>query len=260
MTQEQRFALISEYLSQHPDLSVEDAQDLCDASPATVRRDFTVLVDQGKVRRTWGGVTVRTNEVTPTGNMLPANYREVTRREEKKRIAAAAAGRVQDGEIVMIGSGTTTMELAALLANRPVRIVTNSLLLAFQVDQQRTQKRGADVFLIGGMLLPDAGVMIGPRTNEELNLYHADRAFFSAGGVTPDAVTSAHPLIAETERTLMQRCGRISLLVDHTKLGRREMLPLCPPDHLDAVITDDHPDGQSVRKALQEQKIEVITS
>ena len=257
MTQEQRFALITDHLNRHPDLSVEDAQDLCDASPATVRRDFTVLVDQGKARRTWGGITVRRDAPAAAG-MLPSGYRQVVRHDEKKRVAAAAAGRVQDGEIIMIGSGTTTMELAPLLANRPVRVVTNSLLLAYQFDHHRTAKRGAEVYLIGGLLLAEAGVLVGPRTTDELRAYYADRAFFSAGGITAEWVTTPHPLIAETERTLMAQCGRVTLLADHTKLGRRELLPLCPTDHLDALVTDSHPDGQGVRDALRERGIEII--
>ncbi|SDM43186.1 DeoR family transcriptional regulator, myo-inositol catabolism operon repressor [Catalinimonas alkaloidigena] len=257
MTQEQRFELIFHYLEKHVDLSVEDACDLCDASPATIRRDFTQLVDQGRVKKTWGGITVRqmATQASPIDQLPPA-YRQVVLRHEKQRIAQRAATEVNDGEVVMVGSGTTTMELAPLLADRPIRIITNSLLFAHQLDQHRSQKRGADVFLIGGMLLPDSGVLIGPRTNEELREYYADRAFFSAGGVTPELVTCAHPLIAETERTLMGQCRHVSLLVDHSKMGRREMMRLCRPDELHQFITDNHPDSKALCDALTAQKID----
>ena len=257
MTQEQRFELIFHYLEKHVDLSVEEACNLCDASPATLRRDFTQLVDQGKVKKTWGGITTRSLETQPS-TLLPSAYRQVERRSEKQRIAQRAADDVREGEVLMVGSGTTTMELAPLLADRAVRIVTNSLLFAHQIDQHRSQKRGAEVFLIGGMLLPDTGVLIGPRTNEELRAYYADRAFFSAGGVTPELVTSAHPLIAETERTLMGQCRHISLLVDHSKMGHREMMRLCHPGDVDQLITDNHSDSKSLCEALREQKIDCI--
>lgn len=66
----------------------------------------------------------------------------------------AAAGLVKDGDVVAIDGGTTTLRLAPYLANRPVRIITNSILIAHRIDRLRTGPSGAEVFLTGVIYIP----------------------------------------------------------------------------------------------------------
>ncbi|GAB3164469.1 DeoR family transcriptional regulator [Telluribacter humicola] len=68
MTQRQRLHEITRYVREHGDLSVAQACELFGTSPATIRRDFGLLMEKGAVSRTWGGISRRQEEASdPAG-------------------------------------------------------------------------------------------------------------------------------------------------------------------------------------------------
>ena len=103
MTQSQRHRSILDFLESHPELVVEDACKLFDASPATIRRDFNELVEQHLAEKTWGGV-MKISQFINNG-MLPISYRQILHMEEKKLIAEKASSFVQDGDVIFIDGG-----------------------------------------------------------------------------------------------------------------------------------------------------------
>src|SRR5439155_21387219 len=92
---------------------------------------------------------------------LPA-LEERTQRDmaEKRQIADAAARRIQDGDSILIDGGTTTLELAKLLVDRPLQIVTNSLPIASLFASSRE----TDLVILGGYVYPRTGVAQAPLT------------------------------------------------------------------------------------------------
>ena len=54
MRQGARLQKILNHLEAAPDLTVDDACQLLDASPATVRRDFTLLADTERAKKNLG--------------------------------------------------------------------------------------------------------------------------------------------------------------------------------------------------------------
>ena len=83
-------------------------------SELTLRRDLDVLVERGVARRVRGGA------VNPLmrGEEQPYAMREIEFTGSKRRIAAAVAELIADGEAVGLGSGTTVAETARALAGR----------------------------------------------------------------------------------------------------------------------------------------------
>src|ERR1043165_2940274 len=99
------------------------------------------------------------------------NYRV----EAKKRIAHAARHLVGQGQTVLIDGGTTTFYLAQELLDQPLQLVTNSLPIAnlFLNDEH------VEVVLIGGLLYPRYGVLLGPMAEQTLASIHTKTLFFS---------------------------------------------------------------------------------
>jgi len=228
-------------LREREELAVEEACSLFGISPATVRRDFVALVESGKAEKTWGGLRALGSQSAP---MLPSDMRKGLFAGEKRRIAARAAAFCRDGDIVFIDGGTTTLQLARWLANRPLRIVTNSLLVADEIDRLRTEPGGAEVFLTGGYLYPLSGLLVGPETTASLKKYKATLAFLSVGGIGEEGASNNHHLVVEVERTMLGRAERAILLADHSKFGRRELVPECSWEEVDAIVTDSPPGAE----------------
>lgn len=228
-------------LRDRQELTVEEACQLFQISQATARRDFVNLAADGLAEKTWGGLRSLDSSAAP---MLPSGLREGIYTNEKQRIATRAATLCADGQIVFIDGGTTTLQLARWFANRPLRIVTNSLLIAHEIDRLRTGPTGAEVFLTGGYLYPGSGLLVGPEATASLQKYHANVAYLSVGGIHADGITNNHHLVVEVERVMIGRADRVILLADHSKFGRRELVHECSWQEVDTLVTDAAPSAE----------------
>jgi DeoR/GlpR family transcriptional regulator of sugar metabolism len=160
---------------------------------------------------------------------------------EKARIARAACALVRDGDVLIIDGGTTTLGMAAEMANRRVRILTNSLLIALQIDRLRTAREGADVFLTGGQLYPGSALLVGPQTIEDIDSCHARWAFLSAGGLDADGTTNTNQLVVECERAMIRQAEQSVVLADSSKWGRRDMVRASRWSEIAMLISDASP-------------------
>jgi len=223
------------------DLTLEEACRSFQISAATARRDFAGIVARGAAAKTWGGLR-RSEKGTPApGDMLPSSVRETLNAAQKHIIARAACALVQDGDVLMIDGGTTTLCMAEHLANRPVRIITNSLLIAHSIDRLRKVREGAEVFLTGGLLYPASGLLVGPQAVENLMNFHATWAFLSVGGLDADGATNTNQLVVESELTMIKMAKKSVVLADSSKWNRRDMVRLCRWSAVSLLLTDQKP-------------------
>jgi DeoR/GlpR family transcriptional regulator of sugar metabolism len=238
MKQSARLREIVALLREREEVTVEDVCSHFGISPATARRDFVALAESGKAEKTWGGMRVLDPQAQ---TMLPSGLRQQLYTEEKRRIAARAAAFCNDGDIVFIDGGTTTLQLARWVADRPLRIVTNSLLIAYEIDRLRSGAGGAEVFLTGGYLYPRSGLLVGPEATASLQKYQARIAFLSVGGIGEEGISNNHHLVVEVERVMISRAEQVILLADHSKFGRRELMPECAWTDVHALVSDQTP-------------------
>lgn len=241
MNQRERIKRIMSFVDLHQEMGVGEACNILNASPATVRRDFQVLLTKGVVRRIWGGVTAKSGGGINHA-MLPVAIRETKFANEKRNIAERAASLVVDGDVIMIDGGTTTLAMAPFLANRKVRIITNSILIAYQIHKERDQGVGAEVFLTGGLLFPDSGLLVGPQTSENIKQFHAAWGFLSVGGINDGIATNTDQVIVSNEKAIIEQSQKTVILADHSKFGIRDMCRICSLHDIDILITDHHPD------------------
>lgn len=230
---------ILEMLRDEPFLSVDQAQKVLDSSPATVRRDFADLSQQGLVVRGHGGIHRIDN--APIMGVLPFARRRVDHPEGKNRIAQAAADLLEDGQIAIIDGGTTTLNLAKFLSPH-VRVITNSLPLALALNEPGNGRTIVpEVNMTGGYVYPRSEVLLGPQTVKSLLEYNADWTFISANGIMPDGIFNSNNLVVDTQMMMIQRAQRVAILVDQSKLLRPAMVKVCELTEVDYIITDGEP-------------------
>jgi DeoR/GlpR family transcriptional regulator of sugar metabolism len=241
---------IFDLLAADSELTVDEVCERLGTSPATVRREFAQLAAEGRVEKTWGGIRVKTDTLSTLGPPAFAQ-RLGANAAEKRAIAQAAAALLQDGDAVMIDGGTTTYQLCEFIALKRIRIITNSLVIAQAVDRLKGGRRGAEVYLTGGILQPESGIIAGPPAEAFLRRYHANWALLGAAGVDEKAATNYNEAVLASEHLMIEQSARIAILADHTKLGRRAMCSLCPLSKIDHVITGKHAGaGRSFRRAM----------
>ncbi|MFM8577660.1 MAG: DeoR/GlpR family DNA-binding transcription regulator [Planctomycetaceae bacterium] len=199
-------------------------------SESTVRRDLDALEQQGAVRRTHGGVLASAGGLRGEfDDRQPVNW------SAKRAIAAVAAGRIQDGETVLLDGGTTTYEVARLLVGRSLQVVTNSLPVA---NLFASQSR-SDLVLLGGYVSPRSGVCLGPYANELLSRLHVATTVLSAAGIAEDGLYNAHLLLAESEQAMLRAAGRVIVVADSSKFGMRSLTHVAELQRINLVVSDD---------------------
>jgi DeoR/GlpR family transcriptional regulator of sugar metabolism len=200
-------------------------------SESTVRRDLDALEEQGSARRTHGGVLYAGGmpRLAEFDERQPANW------AAKRAIAAMAAEAIGDGETVLLDGGTTTYEVARLLVGRSLQVVTNSLPVAnLFASESRT-----DLVLLGGYVSPRTGVCLGPYANELLGRLHVTTTVLSAAGIAEEGLFNAHLLLAETEQAMLRAAGRVIVVADSSKFGRKSLTLVAPLSEIDAFVSDD---------------------
>ena len=231
-----RLKQILQLLQDDPELSLQEACERLVASPATIRRAFVELEQTGQVERTWGGIRLAGPGALQMGP--PAFAKRLEQETDAKRaIARAAAELLQDGDVVMIDGGTTTFQLAEFIALKRIRVITNSLVIAQAIDRLKAGKLGAEVYLTGGLLEPESGLVVGPQAEEFLKRYRAQWAFLGAAGVDAKSVTNYNEAVLASEKRMIAQAEKLVVLADATKLGKQAMCVLCPIGEVDHLFT-----------------------
>ena len=204
-------------------------------SQSTIRRDVELLVRSGHVKRTHGGVIWVGEGAASNGSRPYAFDQRLTYQLEAKRAIAAAARRlVRPGQTVILDGGTTTFHLAQELLGQPLQLVTNSLPIAnlFLNDEN------VELILVGGLMYPRYGVLLGPMAETEIGTIHAQTLFISVAGVHDGSLYNQNLLLVETERRMIEQAQQVVLLVDSGKFGQQALARLGGLDEVDVVVTD----------------------
>lgn len=227
---EERRQKVLDMVTQRGFISLGELSKHLEASESTIRRDLDFWNKQGLLRRTHGGAVYLLD-----GQGLPPLEERTTRQTgEKLSIATAAAGRIQDGDAVLLDGGTTTLEIARLLVGRPVQIVTNSLPIA----NLFANNRETDLVILGGYVYPRTGVALGPLTARMLEDVHVHQTILSCSGITAKGLFNSNLLLVETQQQMMRAADEVVVVADHTKFGKQSLAFLCEQSAIDTLIVD----------------------
>src|SRR6266849_2582083 len=194
MIVEERRQKVLELVNERGFVALSELAKVLNASESTIRRDLDYWGQHGLIKRTRGGAMFR-------DGALPAlEERTLRETEEKRQIAQSAATRIQNGDSILIDGGTTTLELAKLLVDRPLQIVTNSLPIA----NLFASSRETDLVILGGYVYPRTGVALGPLTIRMLDDIHVHQTIMSVGGITAEGLFNSNLLLVETERAMLR--------------------------------------------------------
>jgi DeoR family fructose operon transcriptional repressor len=242
---------ISEYLQKVEFASLEDIAKQVDASVSTVRRDLSALEVSGGIRRTHGGARI----VVPHSDEFTFSARDTHQLLEKEAIGRACAELIQPNQTVIMDAGTTVYHVARYLENKAPQIITNSL----PVANLFASANKLEVVVSGGVIYPRLGVLVGPLAVEAFTKIHADVAIMSAGGLTLEGITNSHGLLIDIQRAMINGSQKVIFCLDHTKLGRQSVLPLCELDCVDMLVTDNNAPAELVQ-SLRARQIEVVVA
>jgi DeoR/GlpR family transcriptional regulator of sugar metabolism len=255
LTAHERREQIARMVDDGQRVSVADLVVRFGVTDASIRRDLILLEGAGRLRRVHGGAVSLAAKLA--GGAFANKLR--LHREEKARIAAAAARLVSPGEIVAFDSGTTVAQVAAqmpaaLRAPSAITVVTYSLPVIDEIGAWEAPH----LVVVGGLYLPEYRAFVGPGTIDGLKAITADTIFVGCDGLTPEAgLTTPHVLVAEVGSVATSRSRRVVAVADSSKLGRQGFTQIVPLTQVDVLITDSGADPRRVAE-IREAGVEVV--
>lgn len=250
MLNEERRRAIIEILERDGRVLVTDMARKFDTSQVTIRKDLEVLHAHGLVHRTHGGALPSREGALADPTL---REKEKLRRREKLRIAASAAAQVQEGQVVILDSGTTTTAIARALRNfHNITIITNAVNIAAELTGAPVE-----VILTGGTLRKNSFSLVGPIAEETLRRLNADILFLGVDGFDVHyGLSTPNLLEAKVNRVMVEVAKRTVAVCDSSKFGRRSLSLIVPPTALQEIITD-RGIPKSDLKALKKIGVEV---
>lgn len=214
-----------------------DAQNLKDVlgvSIATVRRDLSDLEARGMLKRMHGGAAI-INQATrdySTPVRASANI------EEKKRIGAAAAELIIEGDAVILDSGTTTLEAVKHLASRrSLTFVTNGI----DVLNELAARGVGEIHFVGGQYIEVNRSLGGPMAADAVRRFSVDKAILSVTAVDLERglIATTTPQVSAVQQAMLDIARTVIVVADHSKFQRSALSVIAPLSRIDHIITDD---------------------
>jgi DeoR family transcriptional regulator of aga operon len=175
--------------------------------------------------------------------------------DQKRRIALKAVEIIQNGDTIILDSGTTTMEIARNLTGfHNLTVITHALNIASELAGHS----GIEVIMPGGIVRGTSFSLVGSQAEQNLRDYYCDRLFLGVDGFDTTVGIST-PCVSEAQlnRVMVDISQQIIVVADSSKFGRKSFAFIIPLSRIHTVITDDGI-SEADQKNLMSQHLELF--
>jgi DeoR/GlpR family transcriptional regulator of sugar metabolism len=243
---------IASMVNEHGSLTVMELSQAFGVSEATIRRDLVALAERRLVQRVHGGA-MRVRKVATSES--PIVHRQLEYVDEKERIGSATAHLIRPGDTVLLLGGSTGLAVARELAEHDdLTIVTDSLLIAGELLQQKRHK----VVMAGGTIDPEEQAVRGTLSRLILQQLHVDKVIMGAKAISVSRGISAEtPEEAELFRACMACADQIIVVTDSSKFQKSALARVAAIEDIHTLVTDDGLGGDDAHR-IQELGVHLI--
>lgn len=210
-----------------------------EVSEDTIRRDLRELASDGLVQRVHGGALPK----APVVQSYAARAGQAP--EEKAAIAKAAAGLIRSGQVIVIDGGTTPLHVAEHLPpGLRATVVTHSL----PVLSALAGRDGMELIAIGGRVMGDALVAVGPAAVDAYRAIHADVCIVGVAGLDVTAgLTALNQDEAVVKRAMVEGARQVVAVAAAAKLGTAGPFVVTPIARVTDLVTDRAASPETLR-------------
>lgn len=252
-SQNKRLEIIRRQLLEKGEVFIKDMVKRFNVSFMTVHRDLDILKKAGETINIHGGATAAkrlTFEFSFRNHV--SNFQK-----QKELVAQKAVEIIKRGDVIMLDTGTTTLEVAKKLKNKEgITVITTSLAIVSElqfVDQ-------IEIVLLGGYLRSSSPDIHGPLTEDNIERFRTNIAFIGADGIDVNGNTFTDDLrIATLSRRMAKNADKVVVVSDSSKIGRKSMCKVLSPDEYDLIITDSYIGDKMIRRLkVNKKKLKIV--
>lgn len=247
MFAEERQSKIVQMVEKGKSIKVIDLAVQFGVSESTIRRDLQEMEEAKLLKRTHGGaVGIQRKSFEPTFNEKKEEFLR-----EKEAIGALAASLLEDGDSVILDTGTTTLEIAKRIKDLRLTVITNAL----DIAEELSDVGNIQLILTGGILRGNTRAMVGSLAEGTLKHFKADVAFIGANGISiEEGLTTPNHVEAMTKRAMMASATRVYGVVDTSKFEQVSFAVIASLKELTAVITSGEL-NEAQRKSYEDHDV-----
>ena len=247
----QRRRRILELIQEEGSAHVRSLSQLFNVSEPTIRQDLQKLEAEQHIVKSHGGAVLRT---------IPQQVRSLSLQhsenlDKKALIGIAAARQINDGDSIILDSGSTVTEIAKNLGGKQsLKIITNALNIALIVGANPT----FEVMVTGGEFKAPTLSLTGEKAADFFAKIHVDKLFLATGGIS-EADELTYPGLSDipVKQAMIRSASEVYLVADSTKIGVHSFASLGSVDQVNYFITDAGLSDQ-VRARFELRGVKVI--
>lgn len=225
----QRHTKLIEIVSQYGKIEVNELARLLETSQVTIRKDLDYLSKKSILRRERGYALLKSKD--------DINYRMAFHYEKKQKIAKAAADLVEDGETIIVESGSIcAMFVEQLISIRKsITVITNSSYIANFIKENPD----VEIILLGGNYQKHTQATVGPMAKECVKNFHVDKIFVGTDGFSKEAGFTGTDLIrCDTIQAMAACANHTYILTESAKLEHASAITFLQTKDVYELITD----------------------
>ncbi|MDE2112458.1 MAG: DeoR/GlpR transcriptional regulator [Alphaproteobacteria bacterium] len=230
---EPRRRMILEWMQEEGSARVRDLAETFSVSEATIRQDLERLEVDGHIVREHGGAYLKS--VPQQVRALALHH--LVNMNAKAQIGQLAASLINDGDTIILDSGSTTTEIARFIEDRQnLNVITNALNIALMVGAHPS----FSVHVTGGQFKAPTLSLSGEKAADFFHGIYAEKLFLAAAAISLDAGLT-YPSVADlyVKKAMIEATSHTYLVVDSTKIGKKAFSSLGPVDLVNTIITDE---------------------
>lgn len=231
---------------------VQNLSKIFKVSEVTIRQDLEELESLGYIQREHGGAFLKdVGSFAKTGKLF-----NQTHMDEKRDIAVKAASLVNEGDSIIMDSGSTTTELAKMLSGyKSLNVLTNALNIAYILGENP----GINLLVSGGEFKAPTLSLTGDLAATTFKGIHVNKLFLATAGISPDDFFLTYPSLSDlaVKSSMIRAASKVYLLADSSKIGKPSFASLGRITLIDTLITDSKIDSE-IADRIRSLGVEVV--
>ncbi len=224
-----------------------------DMSEMTLRRDLSLLENEGYAIRTHGGA-VSTNKIDmPDGQENEYSKRAREGVVAKTGIAAKAIRFIEKGRSIYLDAGSTVMGLSKLVEGEGCTFITSAVNTALKLSST-----AHSVMQLGGAVNKNTLSCSGPDALLMIDAFNIDVAIMSASGFSPDkGFTVSNRYECLLKQKVLSKAKKVVMLMDCSKIDKDLTFTFASLEDIDYWVCDREP-GSQISDKCKEFGVELV--
>lgn len=241
---------ILDYVNKTKKATVIELSEYLGVSKVTIRRYLNELENKGLIFKTHGGALSMDNDLN---HEIPYESKVDLNSSQKEKIGAAAAKLIEEGDVIILDAGSTTLEIATHLENKNVTVITNDIKIAMELASRPNVK----LIITGGTVHKHVYTVIGSETEAFINKIHVNKTFLGADAINMEFGITNRTLEEASVKKAMIKAGEQTILVaDYSKFNKKAFADVCSLDGIDTLVIDKL--DEDYQEAFNKKGIDVI--